>query len=133
MLFAPPYGLDGPQSRCEQRVVRFSQTSLFYQNFRKSQEFFWTKIGKYGFGMYKKRHDPHYECVRTNKSLNVKVHEACARTSSPPQEAKALRGVTFLSLNKKVTKKVSLGESAQASWRQFAPSPKNPSRNLSCG
>ena len=40
----------------------------------------------------------------------------------------ALRGVTFLSLNKKVTKEVSLGESAQASWRQFAPSPKNPSR-----
>ena len=39
----------------------------------------------------------------------------------------ALRGGTFLSLNKKVTKEVSLGESAQASWRQFAPSPKNPS------
>ena len=69
--------------------------------------------------MYKKRHDPHYECVRTNKSLNVKVHEACARTSSPP-------GVTFLLLNKKVTKEVSLGESAQASWRQFAPSLRTP-------
>ena len=41
-----------------------------------------------------------------------------------------LRRVTFLSLNKKVTKEVSLGESAQASLRQFAPSPKNPSRNL---
>ena len=44
-------------------------------------------------------------------------------------ERNALRGVTFLSLNKKVTKEVSLGESAQASLRQFAPSPKNPSRN----
>ena len=42
----------------------------------------------------------------------------------------ALRGVTFLSLNKKVTKEVSLGESAQASLRQFAPSPKNPSLRL---
>ena len=39
-------------------------------------------------------------------------------------------GVPFLSLNKKGTKEVSLGESAQASLRQFAPSPKNPSRNL---
>ena len=44
----------------------------------------------------------------------------------------ALRGGTFLSLNKKVTKEISLGESAQASLRQFAPSPKNPSlhRNI---
>ena len=31
------------------------------------------------------------------------------------EEGDALRGVTFLSLNKKVTKEVSLGESAQAS------------------
>ncbi len=45
------------------------------------------------------------------------------------EDRNALRGVTFLSLNKKVTKEVSLGESAQASLRQFAPSPKNPSLN----
>ena len=45
----------------------------------------------------------------------------------------ALRGVTFLSLNKKVTKEVSLGESAQASCRQFAPSPENPSLGFDMG
>ncbi len=47
------------------------------------------------------------------------------------EKGNALRGVTFLSPNKKVTKEVGLGESAQASLRQFAPSPKNPSLNFS--
>ena len=42
-------------------------------------------------------------------------------------------GVTFLSPDKKVTKETGLGESAQASWRQFAPSPKNPSLRRDVG
>ena len=42
-------------------------------------------------------------------------------------------GGNFLVADKKVTKEADLGESAQASLRQFAPSPKNPSRSLRMG
>ena len=47
--------------------------------------------------------------------MKCRERPACRSLLKLLRRCYALRGVTFLSLNKKVTKEVSLGESAQAS------------------